>query len=240
MFTIYRKELNLFFTTAIGYVVIAIFLVGTALFLWVFPGEWNVLDSGYASLESLFRLAPWLYLFLCPGVTMRMIAEERQTGTIELLLTRPVSRWQIVLGKLLASWTVVVIALLPTLLWWLSVNMLSEPRWNTDAGAFWGSWIGLLLLALAYLSVGLYGSSLNRNQIVVFIMSAIACFVLYYGFELVGSLFNGSVAYAVSRFGMHSHYESIARGVIDSRDLLYFLLVSFIFTALAVKYLNRK
>ena len=239
MFTIFKKELNLFFTTAIGYVVIAIFLVGTSLFLWVFPGEWNVLDSGYASLGPLFRLAPWLYLFLCPAVTMRMIAEERQTGTIELLLTRPVSRWGIILGKLLASWVVVIVALIPTLLWWLSVNMLGEPRWNTDSGAFWGSWIGLLLLALVYLSVGILGSSLSRNQIVVFITSAVACFLLYYGFGLVGSLFGGQVAYMVSRFGMHCHYESIARGVIDSRDLIYFLLVSFIFAALAVRRLKR-
>ncbi|MBQ0007504.1 MAG: gliding motility-associated ABC transporter permease subunit GldF [bacterium] len=239
MFTIYRKELNLFFTTAMGYVVIAIFLVGTSLFLWVFPGEWNVLDSGYASLESLFRLAPWLYLFLCPAVTMRLIAEERQTGTLELLLTKPVSRWSIVFGKLLASWTVVVVALLPTLFWWLSVNLLSEPRWNTDSAAFWGSWIGLLFLALVYLSVGIFGSSLSKNQIVVFITSAIACFLLYYGFELVGSLFSGQFAYAVSRFGVHSHYESIARGVIDSRDLVYFLLVSFIFSAFAVRRLKH-
>lgn len=240
MLTIFCKELYSFFTTAMGYVVIAIFLVGTSLFLWVFPGEWNILDSGYSSLDSLFRLAPWLYLFLCPAVTMRMIAEERQTGTLELLLTKPVSRWSIIVGKLLASWVVVIIALLPTLLWWLSVNKLSEPQWNTDAGAFWGSWIGLLLLALAYLSVGILGSSISKNQIVVFITSAIICFLLYYGFELVGSLFSGEVSYAVSRFGMHSHYESIARGVIDTRDLIYFLFISFIFTALAVKRLDRR
>ena len=229
MFTIFFKELNSFFTTAIGYVVIGIFLLATALFLWVFPGEWNVMDSGYASLDALFTLAPWLYLFLCPGVTMGMIADERRSGTLELLLTKPVSRWDVVLGKLFAAWVVVFIALLPTLIWWLSVNMLSEPRWATDGAAFWGSWIGLLLLALSYLSIGIFGSTLSRNQIVVFIISAIICFALYYGFELVGTLLSGSAGYAVSRLGIHSHYESIARGVIDSRDVLYFLLIAGLF-----------
>lgn len=238
MFSIYTKELNSFFSTAMGYIVIALFLLATGLFLWVFPGDYNIIDSGYASLDGLFRLAPWLYLFLCPAVTMRMIAEERQQGTMELLVTKPLTGWAIVAGKLLAAWTVVLIALLPTLMWFVSVNLMAEPAWNVDAAQFWGSWIGLLLLALVYLSVGIFCSSLSVNQIVVFIVSALVCFALYYGFELIGSLFSGGVAYTLRRIGINTHYQSIARGVIDSRDLIYFLLLSAIFvyaTRLRVK-----
>lgn len=233
MFHIFQKELKTFFSTAIGYIVIAIFLLATGLVLWVFPSQSNIIDSGYASMDALFNLAPWLYLFLCPAVTMRMIAEERQTGTIELILTKPISKWSIIFGKLLAGWVVVFIALLPSLIWLFSVALLAEN--GVDYGAFWGSWIGLLFLALTYLSVGLFGSTLSKNQIVVFIASATICFVLYYGFELVGTLASGSVSYILRNFGIHAHYESIARGVIDSRDIIYFLLVSFIFSLSAKK-----
>jgi len=231
MLQILLKELKTFFSTAIGYIVIALFLLATGLVLWVFPGQSNIIDSGYASLDALFRLAPWLYLFLCPAVTMRMIAEERQTGTIELLITKPLSKWSIIIGKLLAGWIVVFIALLPSLLWLFSVSSLAEN--GMDYGAFWGSWIGLLFLALVYLSVGLFGSALSKNQIVVFIVSAATCFILYYGFEMVGSLASGQVSYFLRNLGIHAHYESIARGVIDSRDIIYFLLISFLFSLAA-------
>lgn len=233
MTQILLKELKTFFSTAIGYIVIALFLFATGLMLWVFPGQSNIIDSGYANLDALFNLAPWLYLFLCPAVTMRMIAEERQTGTIELLLTKPISKWSIILGKLFAGWIVVSIALLLSLVWLVSLSMLAEN--GVDYGAFWGSWIGLLLLALVYLSVGLFGSTLSKNQIVVFIVSATISFVLYYGFELIGTLASGQVSYFLRGFGIHAHYESIARGVIDSRDVVYFLFVSFVFS-LAAKF----
>lgn len=237
MLHIFLKELKTFFSTAIGYIVIGLFLLATGLLLWLFPGNSNIIDSGYASLDALFNIAPWLYLFLCPAVTMRMIAEERQTGTIELLLTKPISKWEIVLGKLLAGWVVVFLALLPSLIWLVSVAMLAEN--GVDYGAFWGSWIGLLFLALVYLSVGLFGSTLSKNQIVVFIVSAAICFALYYGFELVGSLASGGVAYFLRNFGIHAHYESIARGVIDSRDIVYFLLISFVFSLASKWNLSR-
>jgi len=237
MFQILKKELKTFFSTAIGYIVIGLFLLATGLLLWLFPGSSNIIDSGYASLDALFSIAPWLYLFLCPAVTMRMIAEERQTGTIELLLTKPISKWEIVMGKLLAGWIVVFFALLPSLIWLVSVASLAEN--GVDYGAFWGSWIGLLFLALVYLSVGLFGSTLSKNQIVVFIASAAICFVLYYGFELAGSLASGRVAYLLRNFGVHAHYESIARGVIDSRDIVYFLLVSLVFSLAAKSNLSK-
>ncbi|MCQ2332204.1 MAG: gliding motility-associated ABC transporter permease subunit GldF [Paludibacteraceae bacterium] len=229
MYSIYIKELKSFFGTATGYIVIAIFLIATGLMLWVFPGDYNIIDRGYADLEGLFALAPWLYMFLCPAVTMRMIAEERQNGTMELLVTRPLTGWDIALGKLLAGWTVVLIALLPTLVWFVSVNLLAEPQFNVDYAQFWGSWMGLLFLALVFVSVGIFSSSLSKNQIVVFILSALFCFTLYYGFELIGSLFSGNVAYTLRTVGIHEHYSSIARGVIDSRDIAYFLSVSALF-----------
>lgn len=238
MFSIYIKELKSFFGTAIGYIVIAIFLLATGLMLWVFPGNYNIIDRGYADLEGLFLITPWLYLFLCPAVTMRMIAEERQNGTIELLVTRPISGWDIALGKLFAGWTVVFIALLPTLVWFVSINLLAEPEYNVDYAQFWGSWLGLLFLAIVFISIGLFSSSLSKNQIVVFILSALICFTLYYGFELLGSLFSGHIAYFLRNLGIHEHYSSIARGVIDSRDIIYFLFVSTLFayfTQLRVK-----
>lgn len=228
MYQILKKEFRTFFSTAIGYVVIGIFLLATGLVLWLFPGNLNIIDNGYATLDALFNIAPWLYLFLCPAVTMRMIAEERQTGTIELLLTKPISKWEIVFGKLLAGWVVVFLALLPSLVWLVSVVSLSEN--GIDYGAFWGSWVGLLFLALVYLSVGLFGSTLSKNQIVVFLTSAVICFILYFGFELIGSMTSGRMAFFLRNFGIHAHYESIARGVIDSRDVIYFLLVTFLFS----------
>lgn len=232
MYSIYLKELKSFFSSAMGYIVIGLFLLATGLMLWVFPGNFNIVDRGYADLDGLFQLAPWLYLFLCPAVTMRMIAEEKQAGTLELLITRPLTGWDIVLGKLLAAWSVVAIALIPTLLWFWSVCQMAEPAYNVDAAAFWGSWIGLIFLALVYVSIGLFGSSLSKNQIVVFFVSALICFALYYGFELIGSLLSGKSAFALRQFGIHEHYKSIARGVIDSRDIVYFLLVSAVFAFL--------
>ena len=145
-----KKELQSFFSSATGYIVIGLFLIVTSLFLWVFPGEYNVLKSGYANLDGLFVLAPWLYLFLCPAITMRTFAEERQQGTLELLQTMPISNVQLIIGKLLASWFLVIIALLPSLIWYWTVNMLAEPIGNVDQGAFWGSFVGLILLAMVY------------------------------------------------------------------------------------------
>ena len=173
MWNITSRELNSFFSNATGYIVIVIFLLSTSLLLWVFPGDYNILDMGYANIGGLFTLTPWLYLFLCPAVTMKMFAEEKQSGTIELLLTRPISPWKIVCGKALAGWLLVIIALLPTLIWALSVYYISDPVGNMDMGAFWGSWLGLVFLAMVYVCIGLFGSSISKNQIVAFIISAL-------------------------------------------------------------------
>jgi ABC-2 type transport system permease protein len=235
MFSIFKKELRTFFSNATGYIVIGIFLMLTGLFLWIIPGEYNILDNGYANVDGLFYLAPWLFLFLCPAVTMRLFAEEKQTGTWELIITKPISKLQIVLGKYFAGWTLVTLALLPTLLYYFSVSFLSEPSGNVDSGAFWGSFIGLLFLAFVYVAIGTFASSLSNNQIISFVVAGVLSFFFYYGFEVLAGFFtSGQFIQIFVTFGIHAHYKSISRGVIDSRDLLYFLLVSGCFLSATV------
>lgn len=230
MFVLYKKELQRFFNTAMGYIVIAVFLLITGLFLWVFHGEYNILESGYANLDGLFVLAPWLYLFLAPAVTMQLFADEQDKGTIELLYTKPIRKTSIVFGKFLAGFTLMLIALLPTLLWYVSVLLLAEPIGNVDSGAFWGSFIGLVFLAATYVAIGVFASALSKNQLVAFVVAVILCFVFLYGFELVSALFSsGSVADVVERFGINAHYQSMSRGVLDSRDILYFVTLQSLF-----------
>lgn len=230
MWVLYKKELQRFFNTAMGYIVIAVFLLITGLFLWVFRGEYNILESGYANLDGLFVLAPWLYLFLAPAVTMQLFADEQDKGTIELLYTKPVRKISIVFGKFFAGFTLMLIALLPTLLWYVSVLLLAEPVGNVDSGAFWGSFIGLVFLAGTYVAIGVFASALSKNQLVAFVVAVILCFVFLYGFELAAMLFSsGSVADVVERFGINAHYQSMSRGVLDSRDILYFLSLQCLF-----------
>ncbi len=227
MISLFKKELHAFFSNATGYIVIGIFLTITGLFLWVIPGEYNVVDSGYANVDGLFHLAPWLFLFLCPAVTMRLFAEEKQTGTWELLVTKPLSKTHIVLGKYLASWVLVLLALIPVVLYYFTVFYLAEPVGNVDSGAFWGSFIGLFFLAAVYVAVGTFASALSTNQIVAFIISVVISFFLFYGFELLTSFFSsGKIIQLLDTLGIHAHYKSMSRGVIDSRDMLYFILLS--------------
>lgn len=241
IFTITKKELRSFFSSATGYIVLAIFLIGSALFLWVFPNQYNVLDSGYASLDGLFALAPMLFLFLCPAITMRLFAEEKQQGTLEMLLSRPVSKHSLVLGKAFAGWLLVIIALAGTLVWYFSIRMLAVPVGNVDSGAFWGSFIGLLLLSAVYVAVGVFASSISDNQVVAFMIAAVLCFALFIGFNFIGALFtNGATSQFITSLGIDYHYKSISRGVIDSRNLLYFIVVSTIFLWLSKIVLERK
>src|ERR1035437_7546739 len=230
MFTIFKKELRTFFSNATGYIVIGIFLTLTGLFLWVIPGEYNIPDAGYANVDGLFYLAPWLFLFLCPAVTMRLFAEEKQTGTWELIITKPISKLQIVLGKYFAGWTLVTLALLPTLLYYYSVSFLSEPIGNVDSGAFCGSFIGLLFLTAVYVAIGTFASSLSNNQIISFVVAVVLSFFFYYGFEVLTGFFSsGQSVQLLDILGIHAHYKSMSRGVIDSRDLLYFIMLSSVF-----------
>jgi ABC-2 type transport system permease protein len=236
MFSIFKKELSTFFSNATGYIVIGIFLTITGLFLWVIPGEYNILSAGYANVDGLFYLAPWLFLFLCPAITMRFFAEEKQSGTWELLITKPISKLQIVLGKYFAGWLLVTLALLPTLLYYFSVSYLAEPIGNVDSGAFWGSFIGLFFLAAIYVAIGTFSSSLSNNQVISFVLAVVISFFFYYGFDLLaGFTHSGQFLQIIESLGIHSHYKSMSRGVIDSRDVLYFTLVAIIFIAATVK-----
>lgn len=230
MWALFKKEISGFFSSLTGYVVIAVFLMLTGLFMWVIPGQFNVLDNGYATLDTLFALAPWVFLFLVPAITMRMISEEKRTGTLDLLYTRPISELQIILAKFLASWTLVLLSILPTLIYFWSVSRLGSPPGNIDVGGTWGSYIGLLFLGGIYAAIGIFSSSLTGNQIVAFILAVFASFLMYMGFEFLSGLAgSGNAGYFISRVGIGYHYNSISRGVLDSRDLLYFLGVMAVF-----------
>jgi ABC-2 type transport system permease protein len=241
MFSIYKKEILTFFSSLIGYIVIGVFLVLMGLLLWVFP-EYSVLDGGYATLDTLFGVAPMVFLFLIPAVTMRTLAEENQNGTIELLVTRPISDWQIVGGKFLASLTLVAFALLPTLLYYASVYFLGATRGNLDSGGILGSYIGLLFLAAAFTAIGVFASSLTTNQIVAFVLATFLCFFAYLAFDFLSQLpsFYGRIDDLIQSFGIQYHYSSMSRGVLDTRDLVYFLSLIGLFLAATVLSVGRR
>ena len=230
MWTLYKKELRGFFSSITGYLIIGVFLVLTGLMLWVLKSDFNILDYGYAGLDGLFLIGPFLYLFLIPAITMRSLAEEKRSGTMEMLMTRPLGDWTIVWAKFLAAWTLVLISLLPTLVAYFSVYALGDPVGNIDTGGVVGSYIGLLLLGGAFVAIGLFCSSLSTNQIVSFVLAALLCAVSYLGFESLYrmSLF-GSGDLFVKSLGTAHHYESISRGVVDTRDVLYFASVMALF-----------
>lgn len=230
MFAIFRKEINGFFSTLTGYIVIIVFLVVNSLFMWVFPGEWNIFDSGYAGLDTIFFLSPWLFLFLVPAVTMRMIAEEKRLGTIELIYSRPISERELIWGKYLASVVLVLLALLPGIIYYISVWMLGETPGNLDRGGTLGAFIGLFFLASVYAAVGIYASSLTDNQVIAFILAVLICFILYMGFDSFAYLPGlKTIDEFVIRLGINEHYKSISRGVLDIRDASYFIAVVVLF-----------
>lgn len=224
MFTLYIKEISSFLNSLIGYIVILVFLLINSLFLWVFPTEFNIPEFGYASMESLFLLAPFVFLFLIPAITMRMFSEEKKSGTIEILLTQPLSDLQIVLAKYFAGLSLVVISLIPTLVFLVTVYIFGFPVGNLDMGGTWGSYIGLIFLGAAFVAIGLFASSITDNQIVAFILAIVITAFSYLGFEIIYSfdLF-GSADLFIKSLGISSHYASMSRGVIDTRDLLYFI-----------------
>lgn len=230
MWSLLLKEISEFFSTVTGYVVVVVFLLANSLFLWIFPGDTNVLDSGYASLDTFFMMAPWIFLFLVPAVTMRSFAEESRSGTLELLFTRPLTDMQIVLGKYLAGLLLVLVSLVPTLVYVLSVWLLGNPPGNLDLGGIWGSYTGLFFLALVYVAIGIFSSSLTDNPIVAFIIAVLLSFVLYIGFDFLSSMdVFQQINFLVIRIGINEHYRSMSRGVIDSRDILYFFGVIALF-----------
>jgi len=233
MFSLFKKEITQFFGSITGTMVSVVFLLLTGLFLWVFSGNYNIPDGGYATLDGLFEIAPWIYLFLIPAVTMRMFADEKRSGTMELLLSRPVTELQLIMAKFLAALAVVLLTLIPTLIYFLSVYLLGNPVGCIDTGATWGSYTGLFFLAVIYLTIGLLASSITDNQVVAFILSVFICFFWYAGFGFLAGLpFPSYIGSMISSIGIDAHYESVSRGVLDSRDLLYFLLMAGFFMLL--------
>jgi ABC-2 type transport system permease protein len=221
MWSICKKELRQFFSSLTGYIAIVVFFLVNGLMLFVFRD--NLLDAGYASLDKFFDLAPWVLLLLIPAITMRSISEEFRTGTFELLRTKPLSRWQIVAGKYLGSLLVVFIALIPSLVYVITIQTLSSNE-GLDLGATAGSYIGLFFLAAVFTAIGVFTSSLTANPVVAFILSLFACALLYYGFGALSQLeaFNNGPDYLISMLGIDFHYRSISRGVIDTRDIIYY------------------
>ncbi|HNY04077.1 MAG TPA: gliding motility-associated ABC transporter permease subunit GldF [Bacteroidales bacterium] len=233
MLTLFYKEINGFLNSLIGYIVIVVFLLMTGLFLWVFPLEFNVLDYGYAGLDGLFLIAPFVFLFLIPAITMRSFADERKSGTLELLMTQPLTDLQVILAKYLAGVALVIVSLLPTLVYYFSVYRLGLPPGNLDSGSIWGSYAGLFFLGSGFVAVGIFASSLTDNQIVSFILAVFISFILYMGFEFVYTfLVSGKTGLLIQRLGFNAHYTSMSRGVIDTRDVVYFLSVSAFFLLL--------
>ena len=239
-----KKEIQVFFSSLTGYLVIAVFLAVTGLCLWVFPSVLNIPESGYASLDSLFYIAPWVFLFLAPAITMRSFAEEIKTGTIELLLTKPISEWQLVMAKFLASVALVVIALAPCVIYIISVWRLGNPPGNLDTGATYGAMIGLMLLGGVYAAIGTFSSSLTDNQVIAFISAALMAFIFYEGFDALAQpqlISSPGLQDFVSYLGIKAHYASISRGVVDLRDLVYFFGVMLMFLLLTrLKLQSRK
>lgn len=223
MVRIFLKELNSFLDSLIGYAVIGVFLVAVGLLMWVFP-ETSVLDYGFADMDTLFTLGPFVFIFLVPAVTMRSFAEERKMGTLEWLLTKPLTEGDLVLGKFLAAVCLVGLALAPTLIYYVTLYQLGSPVGNIDTSGVVGSYVGLFLLGTVFCALGIFASSLVANQIVAFLLAAFLSFLLYSGFDSVAGLVaDGNLALIIRQFGIQYHFESMARGLIDSRDLVYFL-----------------
>lgn len=241
MISIYLKEIRSFFSSLIGYLVIGVFLLFIGLFMWVFT-ETSVLDYRYASMDSLFSIAPLILLLIIPAVTMRSFAEEKQKGTLELLFTKPIKDWQIIFAKFLAGLTLVLIALLPTIIYYVSIYQLGFPKGNIDGGAVFGSYLGLIFLSIVFLSISIFASSLTQNQISSFILGAFLCFIFYLGFSYASSLpiFFGTTDHIVEKIGMEYHYQSISRGKIEYRDLFYFISLAGFFYWLTLVSLSKR
>ena len=235
MLAILRKEINSFFASPIGYLVIGIFLVLNGLFLWLFKGEFNIMDYGFADLAAFFLLAPWILIFLIPAVTMRSFSDEKKQGTLELLLTKPISHIHIVLGKYFGAFILILIALIPTLLYVYTVYQLGNPVGNLDMGSTWGSYFGLLFLVAAYTAIGVFASTLSDNQIVAFISAVFICFGFYIGFEGIAEFASSNF---IEQLGMSAHFKSMSRGVLDTRDVIYFLSITVFFLMLTKLNLN--
>lgn len=223
MIQVLTKEFSSFLNSLIAYVVIGVFLTGMGLLMWVFP-ETSVLEYGYADMDTLFSVGPYVFIFLIPAITMRSFAEEKKSGTMELLLTKPLTDWDIILGKFFACFLLVIVALMPTLIYYFTISLLGNPAGNIDTPGVIGSYIGLALLGGVFCSVGMVATSITSNQIVAFILAAFLCFILFTGFESIATLNLWSAnALMVKQLGLLYHYDALSKGLIDSRDVIYFV-----------------
>lgn len=241
MLAVFLKEIKQFFSSLVGYIAIGIFLVLSALFTFVFPTT-SVLDSGFATLDTFFSNAPLFFLFLIPAITMRLFAEEYNKGTIELLYTKPLTANQIIGGKFLASCAIVLFALLPTIVYYFSIKKIAFPVGNVDTGGIIGSYFGLFLLGIAFVAIGTFSSALSNNQIIAFLIAVLLCFLCHMGFSFIAQLpvFTGTLDYFIEHLGMNAHYLSMSRGVIDTRDLIYFISLTLSFLLFTKIVLNQK
>ncbi|MER3373781.1 MAG: gliding motility-associated ABC transporter permease subunit GldF [Allomuricauda sp.] len=240
MFAIFKREVRSFFTSPIGYLIVGAFLLLNGLFLWVFRGEYNIFDYGFADLGNFFLLAPWIFIFLVPAITMKSFSEERKMGTLELLLIKPISVWKLVLGKFWGAVLLCIIAIIPTIVYVFAISSLGMIEGKYDFGMVLGSYFGLLFLISTYTSIGIFASTLSDNQIIAFLGGILLCFLVFNGFEAVSSLFSdGESQQWVQNLGAKSHFESIARGVIDTRDLVYFISMTLLFLYLTFQRLKQ-
>jgi ABC-2 type transport system permease protein len=239
MWSICKKELRQFFSSLTGYIALVVFLLLNGLFLFVFPDS-SIFDYGYATLDKFFEIAPWILLLLIPAITMRSFADEFRGGTYEILQTRPLTRWQLIGGKYLASLIIVFIAILPTLVYVYTISKLSTG--GIDGGGIAGSFIGLYLLGAVFTAIGICCSSMTSNAVVAFLLSAFACFLMYSAFNAVSGMeiFQQGAGYYIDLFGIDAHYKSVSRGVLDSRDLVYFASVVFFFLFLTARNLVKR
>ncbi|MGB3181210.1 MAG: gliding motility-associated ABC transporter permease subunit GldF [Cyclobacteriaceae bacterium] len=232
MISVLRKEINSFLDSLVAYVVIIVFLTGIGLLMWVFP-ETSVLEYGYADMDTLFSFGPYVFMFLIPAITMRTFAEERRAGTMELLLTKPLTDWQIILGKYFSAFLLVIFALVPTLIYYYSIYQLGQPEGNIDSAGVFGSYIGLVLLGGVFVAVGILASALASNQIVAFIIAVFLCFILYSGLGSFAAINDwGSLSLFLEQAGLLYHYEALGKGLVDSRNVVYLISVSIIMLAI--------
>ncbi|RNL54076.1 gliding motility-associated ABC transporter permease subunit GldF [Pedobacter jejuensis] len=229
MYAVFKRELFSFLSSMVAYITIGVFILVSGLLLWFFP-DTSLLDYGYAELSGFFSLVPYLFMFLIPAITMRSFAEERREGTYELLITKPITLWQIVTAKYLACLVLVLFALIPTTIYYYSISKLGYPEGNIDSGAVIGSYLGLFLLGAAYTSIGIFASALTKNQVIAFAISAALCAFAYLGFDYSSQIFAmQNFETTISSFGINQHYQSISRGVLDTRDLIYFVSFATLF-----------
>jgi len=234
MIALFRKEISQFFGSLTGLLTIILFLLVNALFLWIFSGDFNLLDFGFANMDSFFMLSPIIFLIFIPAICMRLFSEEFRSGTMENLLTKPIALWNVVFSKFLAANVLVLIAIFPTLIYFFSIYFLGETIGNLDIGGIMGSYLGLFMLSSAFIGIGVFASSISPNQVIAFLIAIVCNASIYYGFDVLSSvsiLQNWDLY--ISNLGIASHFSRMSKGVIDSRDILYFLSVCFLFLMLS-------